>query len=68
VEGEGRMLICTNCKRNKGIKLIKQMTKKKIKKKLKLKMKWNSIGIRYENHEKKKVTDYGQRHRTKRLG
>ena len=31
-------------------------------------MEWNSIGVRYENHENKKVMDYGQRHRTKRLG
>ena len=36
--------------------------------KTKTKMEWNPIGIRYENHEKKKVTHYGQRHRTKRLG
>ena len=31
-------------------------------------MKWNSNGIKYENHDKKKVIDYGQRHRTKRQG
>jgi hypothetical protein len=31
-------------------------------------MEWNSIGIEYENHEDKKVTDCGQRHKTKRLG
>ena len=29
-------------------------------------MKWNSIGIRYENHEKKKVRDCGQRQRTQK--
>ena len=65
------MLISTNWKSNNGLKLIKQMTKKKTKIKLtktKNKMEWNPIGIRYENHEKKKVTDYGQRHITKRLG
>ena len=43
------------------------MTKRKLTK-TKNKMEWNSIGIRYENHEKKKVTDCGQRHETKRLG
>ena len=42
------------------------MTKKKTK--TKIKMEWNSINIRYENHEKKKVTNCGPRHRTKRLG
>jgi hypothetical protein len=26
------------------------------------------MDIKYENHEKKKVTDSGQRHKTKRLG
>jgi len=31
-------------------------------------MRWNSIGIKYENNEKKKVTDCSQRHRTKRIG
>jgi hypothetical protein len=31
-------------------------------------MKWNSNDKKYENHEKKKVTDFGQRQRTKRLG
>ena len=36
--------------------------------KRKLKMKWNSIDIKYENHEKKKVIDHGQRHKIKRLG
>ena len=30
-------------------------------------MKWNSNGIKYENREKNKVTNCGQRHRTKRL-
>ena len=46
------------------------MAKKKTKRKLKvkLKIKWNSIDIIYENHEKKKVTDYGRRDKTKRLG
>ena len=44
------------------------MTKTKTKTKTKLKMKWNQNGIKYENHEKKNVTDCGQRHRTKRLG
>ena len=62
MEGERKMLICTNCKSKKGLKLIKKMKKRK------LKMKWNSIGIRYENHEKKKVTDCGQRHTDKRVG
>ena len=42
------------------------MTKRKLR--LKIKMEWNSIDIRYENHEKKKVTDCGQRHGTKSLG
>ena len=31
-------------------------------------MKWNSNDIKYENHEKKKVTDCGQGHKTKRQG
>ena len=31
-------------------------------------MKWNSKGIKYENHANKKVTDYGQRQKTKRQG
>ena len=31
-------------------------------------MKWNSNDIKYENHEKKKVTDFGQRHKTKIQG
>ena len=51
------------------------MTKKKTKRKLeklktktRIKMEWNSIDIEYENYEKKKVIDYDQRHRTKRLG
>ena len=44
------------------------MTKKKTKKLKKNKKEWNSISIRYENHEKKKVTNCCQRHRTKRLG
>ena len=45
------------------------MTKRKLKKKLKLKLKmeWNSISIRYENHEKKKVTDYDQQNQKTRL-
>ena len=42
------------------------MTKRKLK--TKNEMEWNSIGIRYENHKKKKVTDCGQRHKTERLG
>ena len=51
-------------KNKKGLKLIKQMTKKKTKRKLeklktKTKTEWNSTGIRYENHEKKKVTNCG---------
>ena len=67
-----RMPICTNYKSKKGLKLIKQMRKlkktKKLKTKTKTKMEWNSIDIRYENHEKKNVMDCGQTHRTKRLG
>ena len=43
------------------------MTKRKLTK-TKNKMEWNSINKRYENHEKKKVTNCGQRHITKRLG
>ena len=31
-------------------------------------MKWNSNDIKYENNEKKKFTNCGQRHKTKRLG
>ena len=31
-------------------------------------MEWNSIDIEYEKHEKKKVIDCGQRHKTKGLG
>ena len=31
-------------------------------------MKWKSNDIKYENHDKKKATDYGQRHETKRQG
>ena len=34
----------------------------------KLKMRWNSNDINYENHEKKKVTNYGQGHRTNKVG
>ena len=60
MEEGGRMSICTNYKSKKGLKLIKQMRK--------LKIKWNSICKRYENQEKKKVIDCGQRHRNKRLG
>ena len=30
-------------------------------------MEWNLIDIRYENHEKKKVTYCGQRHRTQNI-
>ena len=50
------MLICTNYKIKKGLKLIKQMTKRKLKIKnyTKNKTEWNSINIRYENHENKK--------------
>ena len=69
------MLFCTNYKSKKGLKLIKQMSKRKLKENWKLKtktkinkMKWNSIDIRYENHEKKKVTYCGQRQRTQRQG
>ena len=57
-----RMLIYTNWKSNKGLKLIKQMTKKKTKNEMEL----NQHKI--WNHEKKKVTDCGQRHRTKTRG
>jgi hypothetical protein len=66
------MSSCTNCKSNKRLKLIKLMTYKEAKRKLELKLKhkmeWNSIGIKCENHEKKKVRDCGQRDKTKRLG
>jgi hypothetical protein len=48
VEEGGRMLIYTNYKSKKGLKLIKQITKRKLKTKLKLKRKWNSIDIEYE--------------------
>ena len=43
------------------------MTKNKNILKTTLKMKWNSNDIKYKKHEKKKVTDYGQRHKTKRV-
>jgi hypothetical protein len=33
-----------------------------------MKMKWNSNGIKYENHEKKKVIECGQGHRIERQG
>ena len=75
MEEGGRMSICTNYQKQEKTKLIKKMTKKKTKRKLeklktktKIKIEWNSISIEYENHEKKKVTNYGQRHRTKSLG
>ena len=52
MEEGGRMLIYTNYKSKKGLKLIKQMTKRKTKRrlktKLKLKRKWKSIDIEYE--------------------
>ena len=41
MEERGRMLICTNCKNNKGLKLIKQMTKRKLKTKAKNEMELN---------------------------
>ena len=73
MEEGGRMSICTNYQKQERTKInkandLKGKLKENQKLRTKTKMEWNSINIRYENHEKKKVTNYGQRHRTKRLG